>query len=84
MDRRASDGEVRLTTILLDLNVLLDAFLGREPWRAEADAIWDANRDGRIGARLSAAALPTFSWVSKPSDSRSAAILNSCGASRCS
>jgi hypothetical protein len=30
-------------TVLLDLNVVLDALLGREPWRAEADAIWDAN-----------------------------------------
>jgi predicted nucleic acid-binding protein len=50
-------------TILLDLNVLLDAFLGREPWRAEADAIWDANRDGRISGQLSAAALPTLFYV---------------------
>ncbi len=50
-------------TVLLDLNVVLDAFLGREPWRAQADAIWDANRDGRIGGWLSAAALPTLFYV---------------------
>ena len=50
-------------TILLDLNVVLDALLGREPWRAEADAIWDSNRDGRIDARMSAAALPTLFYV---------------------
>jgi predicted nucleic acid-binding protein len=50
-------------TALLDLNVLLDALLGREPWRAEADAIWDANREGRIGGRVSAAALPTLFYV---------------------
>jgi predicted nucleic acid-binding protein len=50
-------------TVLLDLNVVLDALLGREPWRAEADAIWDANRDGRIGGRVSAAALPTLFYV---------------------
>jgi predicted nucleic acid-binding protein len=50
-------------TVLLDLNVLLDALLGREPWRAEADAIWDANREGRIGGRVSAAALPTLFYV---------------------
>ena len=56
-------------TILLDLNVLLDALLGREPWRAEADAIWDANRDGRIDAWMSAAALPTlFCVVRKQAD----------------
>jgi predicted nucleic acid-binding protein len=50
-------------TVLRDLNVLLDALLGREPWRAEADAIWDANREGRIGGRVSAAALPTLFYV---------------------
>jgi predicted nucleic acid-binding protein len=63
MDRRVSDGEIRVITVLLDLNVLLDAFLGREPWRAEADAIWDANREGRIGGRVSAAGLPTLFYV---------------------
>jgi predicted nucleic acid-binding protein len=50
-------------TVLLDLNVVLDTLLQREPWRAEADAIWDANRDGRIDARMSAAALPTLFYV---------------------
>jgi predicted nucleic acid-binding protein len=50
-------------TVLLDLNVVLDALLGREPWRAEADAIWDANQDGRVDARISAAALPTLFYV---------------------
>jgi len=50
-------------TVLLDLNVALDALLGREPWRAEADEIWDANRDGRIDAWISAAALPTLFYV---------------------
>jgi predicted nucleic acid-binding protein len=56
-------------TVLLDLNVVLDALLGREPWRADADAIWDANQDGRIAAWMSAAALPTlFYIVRKQSD----------------
>jgi hypothetical protein len=50
--------------VLLDLNVILDTLLQREPWRAEADAIWDANREGRIDARMSAAALPTPSMAS--------------------
>jgi predicted nucleic acid-binding protein len=49
--------------VLLDLNVILDTLLQREPWRAEADAIWDANREGRIDARMSAAALPTLFYV---------------------
>ena len=50
-------------TVLLDLNVVLDALLGREPWRAEADAIWDANKDGQVDARMSAAALPTLFYL---------------------
>ena len=50
-------------TVLLDQNVILDAFLGREPWRAAADAIWDANREKRIDGRVSAAALPTLFYV---------------------
>jgi predicted nucleic acid-binding protein len=50
-------------TVLLDLNVILDALLAREPWRAEADAIWDANREGQVEAWVSAAALPTVFYV---------------------
>jgi hypothetical protein len=52
------DGEIWLMLVLLDLNVVLDTLLKREPWGAEGDAIWDANREGRIGARMSAFALP--------------------------
>lgn len=50
-------------TVLLDLNVVLDTLLGREPWRAEADEIWEANRDGRIDAWVSAAAPPTLFYI---------------------
>jgi predicted nucleic acid-binding protein len=49
--------------VLLDLNVVLDTLLKRERWRAEADAIWDANRERRIGARMSAFALPILFYV---------------------
>ena len=52
-----------MMTVLLVLHVVLEAILGREPWRGEADAIWDANRDGRISGRVSAAALPTLFYV---------------------
>ena len=34
--------------ILLDTNVVLDVLLNREPWVAEASAIWQANDDGRL------------------------------------
>lgn len=48
---------------LLDRNVILDVLLKRDPWRAEAEAIWDANRDGRFDAAVSAASLPTLFYV---------------------
>jgi len=55
-------------TVLLDLNVVLDTLLGREPWRAEADAIWDANRDKQIDGRMSAAALSTQIYIVRKQD----------------
>jgi predicted nucleic acid-binding protein len=48
---------------LLDINVALDALLGRDPWRVEAEAIWDANQAGRINAAISATSLPTIFYV---------------------
>jgi hypothetical protein len=50
-------------TVLLDLNVVLDTLLGREPWRAEADAIWDANQGRLMDGRMSAAARPTLFYI---------------------
>lgn len=49
--------------VLLDLNVVIDVLLERDPWRVEAQPIWNANRDGRIDALISAAALPTLFYV---------------------
>ncbi len=50
---------------LLDLNVMLDLFLVRDPWFKDAAAIWDANRDGRIRAAFSSAAMPTLFYLLK-------------------
>jgi predicted nucleic acid-binding protein len=50
-------------TVLLDLNVVLDVLLRRDPWRAEAEVIWDANHDGRIDAMICAASVPTLFYV---------------------
>lgn len=48
---------------LLDLNVVLDIFLLRQPWLAEAGAIWEANGAGTITAYLSSASMPTIFYV---------------------
>lgn len=34
--------------VLIDTNILLDVILHRDPWRFEAQAIWNAVRDGRL------------------------------------
>ena len=49
--------------VLLDLNVVLDVVLGREPWRAEADAIWDANRGAGSTLGCPPPRLPTLFYV---------------------
>lgn len=45
--------------VLLDLNVLMDFLLKRQPWCIEADAIWNATHEGRLTSFISAASLTT-------------------------
>lgn len=49
--------------VLLDINVILDLFLNREPWVAESSAVIAANQRREIVASVSAAALPTVFYV---------------------
>ena len=43
--------------VLLDTNVLLDVLLAREPWLAEAAAVWRASDDRRIVGYLTASTI---------------------------
>ena len=63
MDRRATDGEVRIVKVLLDINVVLDIFLARDPWLADSAAVVQAGLDRKAEASLSAASLPTIFYV---------------------
>lgn len=63
MDRRASDGEIRIVIVLFDLNVLLDLFLNRSPWAVEASSLWLAHANGFIKGHVSAASVPTLFYV---------------------
>ncbi len=63
MDRRASDGEIRIVIVLCDLSVLLDLFLNRSPWAVETASLWQAHADGVIKGHVSAAGLPTLFYV---------------------
>jgi hypothetical protein len=38
--------------VLIDLNIVLDVILQRQPWLAEAAVIWDAHVQGRIRGHL--------------------------------
>ncbi len=49
--------------VLLDLNIVLDVLLGRDPWYAEAQDIWDSNLAGRMTAYLAAFSMPTAFYI---------------------
>jgi hypothetical protein len=46
--------EVRLLNALLDVNLMLDVFLEREPWVAEAEGLWTAHHRRRYVGHLAA------------------------------
>lgn len=54
-----------MTTVLLDLNVVLDLFLGRQPWAVESAANWNANHQGEIVASFAAVSVPTLFYVAR-------------------
>jgi predicted nucleic acid-binding protein len=51
--------------ILLDTNVVLDALLSRTPWNAEAEAIFEANLNGRVAAHFTATSLTNVFYVAR-------------------
>lgn len=48
---------------LLDVNVLADLFLKREQWLADAVAIWEANRIGRVQCCALASNIDTLAYL---------------------
>jgi predicted nucleic acid-binding protein len=51
--------------VLLDTNVVLDALLGREPFRIDADAIMEAIKDNRIEGHLTATTLTDIFYIAR-------------------
>ena len=49
--------------VLLDINVVLDVLLARQPWFADAAQVWDAHRNGLINAGIAAFTIPTIFYV---------------------
>ena len=60
--------------VLCDLNVMLDLFLNRSPWAADAAGVWQAHKDGLIRASISCAALPTLFYVMRRQANRERAF----------
>lgn len=51
--------------VLFDTNVVLDILLNREPWVAEAKALWQANDDGRVIGYITATTLTDIFYVAR-------------------
>ena len=51
--------------VLIDLNVVLDVILQRQPWLNPSQAIWDANCGGRIYGYLVATSLTNLFYIAR-------------------
>jgi predicted nucleic acid-binding protein len=50
---------------LLDTNIVLDVFLARMPWQADAQAVLQAHQDGRLACALTTRSLPNMFYVGR-------------------
>lgn len=50
-------------TPLVDVNVVLDVLLIRQPWVADSARVWDAHRDGEISAAIAGFTIPTIFYI---------------------
>jgi predicted nucleic acid-binding protein len=57
--------EVRLLNALLDVNVMLDVFLEREPWVAEAEELWTAHHRRRYVGHIAAHGFTNLFYVAR-------------------
>lgn len=57
--------EVRLLKALLDVNLLLDVFLAREPWLANAQSVWTAHHHKRFVGHIAAHGLTNFFYIAR-------------------
>ena len=50
---------------LLDINIVLDVLLKRIPWQAEADAILQASRDGKLSCVVASHSIATVFYIAR-------------------
>lgn len=58
---------------LLDVNIVLDLFLNRQPFVNEAATIWQAQANGQIEIFVSAVTLPTIYYITRKAADRTTA-----------
>lgn len=54
-----------MTHALLDTNVVLDALLDRQPWSADAKALWQAHLNNQLAAHITATSLTDVFYISR-------------------
>lgn len=57
--------EVRQLNVLVDVNVLLDVFLAREPWMADAQAVWAAHHRLAIIGHVAAHGITNLFFIAR-------------------
>lgn len=57
--------EVRLLNVLLDINLLLDVFLARAPWVADAQALWAAHHQRRLVGHIAAHGVTNLFYIAR-------------------
>src|SRR5688572_32932712 len=56
-----------MKNVLLDINVVLDVLLRREPWFTDSSAVWQACDDGRINGHLAAVGITNIWYITRRS-----------------
>jgi predicted nucleic acid-binding protein len=51
--------------VLFDTNLVLDVMLEREPWLAEARALWQAHEAGQLTAHVAATTLTNIAYIAR-------------------
>lgn len=51
--------------LLFDTNVVLDVLLNREPWVAQAKALWQARDEGRVTAYIPASVITDIFYIAR-------------------
>lgn len=60
--------------VLLDVNIVLDVLLAREPWRGDAEAVWAACDAGGAAGHLAAITVTTVFYLVEKSTPKGKAI----------